>query len=127
MKCSLKNVRCETSVLFLIERSFNRGAIGYVPSFSLKVVFFSFFSSYGDKVPRTLLGRLFAIAWTLFGLVMISFLLADMTNAFISYSFMLIFFLFHFYSFIYLFHFYSFIFFHAHLIEVQLGMYQVFR
>lgn len=86
MKRSLKNVRCETSVLFLIERSFNRGAIGYVPSFSLKVVFFSFFSSYGDKVPRTLLGRLFAIAWTLFGLVMISFLLADMTNALISYS-----------------------------------------
>lgn len=43
MKCSLKNVRCETSVLFLIERSFNRGAIGYVPSFSLKVVFFFIF------------------------------------------------------------------------------------
>lgn len=40
---SLKNVRCETSVLFLIERSFNRGAIGYVPSFSLKVVFFFIF------------------------------------------------------------------------------------
>ncbi|PFX17440.1 Receptor-type tyrosine-protein phosphatase F [Stylophora pistillata] len=41
---------------------------------------------YGDKIPRTFLGRLFGIAWTLFGLVMMWFLVADMTNALISYS-----------------------------------------
>ena len=48
--------------------------------------YFLFNFSYGDKVPRSFLGRLFAIAWTLFGLVLMTFLLADITNALISYS-----------------------------------------
>ena len=48
--------------------------------------YFLFNFSYGDKIPRSFLGRLFAIAWTLFGLVLMTFLLADITSALISYS-----------------------------------------
>jgi len=43
-------------------------------------------SSYGDKVPRSFLGRLIAIVWTLVGLVIMSFLVAQMTSALVSYS-----------------------------------------
>ena len=43
-------------------------------------------SSYGDKVSRSFLGRLFAIGWTLVGLVIMSFLVAEMTSALVSYS-----------------------------------------
>lgn len=41
---------------------------------------------YGDKVPCSFLGRLFAIVWTLVGLVIMSFLVAEMTSALVSYS-----------------------------------------
>lgn len=85
MKCFLKNVRCEIFVLFLIECLFNRGVIGYVLSFLLKVVFFLFFLSYGDKVFCIFLGRFFVIVWMLFGFVMILFFLVDMINVFILY------------------------------------------
>lgn len=46
------------------------------------------FHRYGDRIPRSFLGKSFAIVWTLVGLVIMSFLLADITSALISYSLM---------------------------------------
>ena len=44
------------------------------------------FFSYGDRIARSFSGRFFTVVWTLVGLILMSFLLADVTSALISYS-----------------------------------------
>lgn len=39
------------------------------------------FSSYGDRVPVTVAGRIFAIMWTLYGLVITGLVVGNLTSA----------------------------------------------
>ena len=39
------------------------------------------FSSYGDRVPITIAGRIFAIMWTLYGLVITGLVVGNLTSA----------------------------------------------
>ena len=41
----------------------------------------SFFSRYGDKVPKSIVARIFSIFWILFGLVSVAIFVANITSA----------------------------------------------